>query len=114
MIETIQNSDGNPIFRVVDDNGNPVEVAAQPTSAPAAQSEVAAAPAEPAAEAETSTPPAMTKEEAIVALCRAAKGTDDPSLLRAICLGCKALAREGIHKRRNRASRSARGKVAAK
>ena len=113
MIETIQNSDGNPILRVVDDNGNPVEVAAQPTSAPAAQSEVAAAPAEPAAEAETSTPPReMTKEEAIVALCRAARGTDDPSLLRAICLGCKALAREGIHKRRNRASRSARGKEA--
>ena len=88
--------------------------AAQSPSAPAAQSEVAAAPAEPAAEAETSTPPPreMTKEEAIVALCRAAKGTDDPSLLRAICLGCKALAREGIHKRRNKASRAARGKEA--
>ena len=57
MIETIQNSDGNPVLRVVDDNGNPVEVAAQPTSDPAAQSEVAAAPAEPAAGSETSTPP---------------------------------------------------------
>ena len=115
MIETIQNSDGNPILRVVDDNGNPVEVAAQPTSAPAAQREVAAAPAEPAAEAETSAPPReMTKEEAIVALCRAAKGTDDPSLLRAICLGCKALARDGIHKCRNKASRAARGKEAAR
>lgn len=55
----------------------------------------------------------MTKEEAIVALCRAAKGSDDPSLLRAICLGCKALARDGIHKRRNRAARSARGKESA-
>lgn len=114
MIETILNSDGNPVLRVVDDNGNPVGVAAQPTSDPAAQREAAAAPAEPAAEAETSTPPPreMTKEEAIVALCRAAKGTDDPSLLRAICLGCKALAREGIHKRRNKASRAARGKEA--
>ena len=113
MIETIQNSDGNPVLRVVDDNGNPVEVAAQPPSDPAAQREAAAAPAEPAAGPETSTPPrAMTKEEAIVALCRAAKGTDDPSLLRAICLGCKALAREGIHKRRNKASRAARGKEA--
>ncbi len=61
MIETIQNSDGNPILRVVDDNGNPVEVAAQPTPAPAAQSEVAAAPAEPAAEAETSTPPPVAR-----------------------------------------------------
>lgn len=86
-------------------------VVLEPSSDPAAQSEVAAAPAEPAAEAETSTPPPreMTKEEAIVALCRAAKGTDDPSLLRAICLGCKALARDGIHKRRNKASRAARG-----
>ena len=86
---------------------------AQPSSDPAAQSEVAAAPAEPAAGPETSAPPhEMTKEEAIVALCRAAKGTDDPSLLRAICLGCKALARDGIHKRRNKASRAARGKEA--
>ena len=110
MIEPSQNSDGNPILRVVDDNGNPVEVAAQPTSDPAAQREVAAAPAEPAAGPETSTPPPRNDdEEAIVALCRAAKGTDDPSLLRAICLGCKALARDGIHKRRNRAARSARG-----
>lgn len=88
---------------------------AQPPSDPAAQSEVAAAPAEPAAGPETSAPPReMTKEEAIVALCRVAKGTDDPSLLRAICLGCKALARDGIHKRRNRAARSARGKEAAR
>ena len=91
----------------------PAPPPAQPPSDPATQSEVAAAPAEPVAGSETSAPPPpsheMTKEEAIVALCRAAKGTDDPSLLRAICLGCKALAREGIHKRRNRASRSARG-----
>lgn len=110
MIETIQNSDGNPILRVVDDNGNPVEVAAQPTSAPAAQSEVAAAPAEPAAGSETSTPPReMTKEEAAVRLCGLAAGTDDPATLRALLLGCKALCREGVHKRRNRAARSARG-----
>ena len=84
---------------------------AQPTSAPAAQREAAAAPAEPAAEAETSTPPrAMTKEEAAVRLCGLAAGTDDPATLRALLLGCKALCREGVHKRRNRAARSARGK----
>lgn len=114
MIETIQNSDGNPVLRVVDDNGNPVEVAAQPTSAPAAQSEVAAAPAEPAAGSETSTPPRrpMTKEESIVELGKLAQTTDDPATLRALLVACKALARAGIHKRRNRASRSARGKEA--
>ena len=110
MIETIQNSDGNPVLRVVDDNGNPVEVAAQPTSDPAAQSEVAAAPAEPAAGSETSNPPPpQTKEEAAVRLCGLAAGTDDPATLRALLLGCKALCREGIHKRRNKASRAARG-----
>ena len=82
-----------------------------PPSDPAAQSEVAAAPAEPAAEAETSTPPRrpMTKEEAAVRLCGLAAGTDDPATLRALLLGCKALCREGLHKRRNNASRAARG-----
>ena len=115
MIETIQNSDGNPVLRVVDDNGNPVEVAAQPTSDPAAQREAAAAPAEPAAGPETSTPPrAMTKEEAAVRLCGLAAGTDDPATLRALLLGCKALCREGVHKRRNKASRAARGKEAVR
>ena len=110
MIETIQNSDGNPVLRVDDDNGNPVEVAAQPTSDPAAQSEVAAAPAEPAAGSETSTPRAMTKEEAAVRLCGLAAGTGDPATLRALLLGCKALCREGLLKRRNKAARAARGK----
>lgn len=56
MIETIQDSVGNPVLRVVDDNGNPVGVDAQPSSDPAAQSEVAAAPAEPAAGPETPPP----------------------------------------------------------
>ena len=55
-------------------------------------------------------PPAMSKEESIVALCRLAQGTDDAESLRAIVVAIKALARAGIHKRRNRASRSARGK----
>ena len=88
---------------------------AQPTSDPAAQREAAAAPAEPAAGPETSAPPrAMPKEEAAVRLCGLARGTDDPATLRALLLGCKALAREGIHKRRNRAARSARGKEAAR
>ena len=96
-----------PMGRVV-----PVKMAfdAQPTSAPAAQSEVAAAPAEPAAEAETSTPPprAMTKEEAIVELGKLAQTTDEPTALRALLVACKALARDGIHKRRNRAARASR------
>lgn len=109
MIETIQNSDGNPVLRVVDDNGNPVVVAAQPTSDPAAQREAAAAPAEPAAGPDSSTPREMTKEEAAVRLCGLAAGTDDPATLRALLLGCKALCREGVHKRRNKASRAARG-----
>ena len=56
----------------------------------------------------------MTKEEAIVALCRAARGTDDPATLRALLLGCKALCREGLHKRRNKAARAARGKEAVR
>ena len=84
-------------------------VVLEPSSDPAAQREVAAAPAEPAAGSETSTPPAMTKEEAAVRLCGLAAGTDDPATLRALLLGCKALCREGLHKRRNKASRSARG-----
>lgn len=93
----------------------PAPPPAQPTSAPAAQSEVAAAPAEPAAEAETSTPRRpMTKEEAIVELGKLAQTTDDPATLRALLVACKALARDGIHKRRNKASRSARGKEAAR
>lgn len=37
------------------------------------------------------------------------KGARFVRCCRAICLGCKALAREGIHKRRNKASRAARG-----
>lgn len=86
------------------------EPPAQPSSDPAAQREAAAAPAEPAAGPETSTPPrAMTKEEAAVRLCGLAAGTDDPATLRALLLGCKALCREGLHKRRNKASRAARG-----
>ena len=115
MIETIQNSDGNPVLCVIDDNGNPVVFPAQPTSDPAAQREAAAAPAEPAAGPETPAPclpRAMTKEEAAVRLCGLAAGTDDPATLRALLLGCKALCREGIHKRRNKASRAARGKEA--
>lgn len=78
-----------------------------PPSDPAAQREAAAAPAEPAAGPETSTPP-MTKEEAAVRLCGLAAWTDDPATLRALLLGCKALCREGIHKRRNRAALAAR------
>ena len=111
MIETIQNSDGNPVLRVVDDNGNPVGVAAQPTSDPAAQREAAAAPAEPAAGSvlpSASPFRAMTKEEAAVRLCGLAAGTDDPATLRALLLGCKALCREGLHKRRTHAARDAR------
>lgn len=85
----------------------------EPSSDPAAQREAAAAPAEPAAGPETSAPPrAMTKEEAAVRLCGLAAGTDDPATLRALLLGCKALCREGLHKRRNKVSRAARGKEA--
>lgn len=87
----------------------PAPSPAQPSSDPAAQSEVAAAPAKPAAGPETSTSRAMTKEEAAVRLCGLAAGTDDPATLRALLLGCKALCREGLHKRRNKASRAARG-----
>ena len=86
---------------------------AQAMSRAASRSEAAAAPAEPAAGPETSAPPAMTKEEAAVRLCGLAAGTDDPATLRALLLGCKALCREGLHKRRNKASRAARGKEAA-
>lgn len=51
----------------------------------------------------------MTKEEAIVRLCGMAHTVEDPDTLRALLLGCKALARDGIHKRRVKASRIARG-----
>lgn len=54
----------------------------------------------------------MTKEGAIVELGKLAQTTDEPATLRALLVACKALARAGIHKRRNRASRSARGKEA--
>ena len=81
----------------------------QPSSDDAAQREVAAAPAEPAAGPETSTPlRAMTKEEAIVELGKLAQTTDEPAALRALLVACKALARDGIHKRRNRAARASR------
>lgn len=51
----------------------------------------------------------MTKEEAIVRLCALAFAVEDTDTLRALLLGCKALARAGIHKRRVNASRVARG-----
>ena len=51
----------------------------------------------------------MTKEEAIVRLCALAFAAEDTDTLRALLLGCKALARAGVHKRRNHASRVARG-----
>ena len=51
----------------------------------------------------------MTKEEAIVRLCALAFAAEDTDTLRALLLGCKALARAGVHKRRNHASRIARG-----
>ena len=51
----------------------------------------------------------MTKEEAAVRLCGLAAGTDAPATLRALLLGCKALCREGLHKRRNKAAHAARG-----
>lgn len=47
----------------------------------------------------------MTKEEAIVQLFALAHTAEDPATLRTLLLGCKALARAGIHKRRNHASR---------
>lgn len=55
----------------------------------------------------------MTKEEAIVALARLANATADSGTLRALLLGCKALARDGIHKRRNKAARAAAAKQEA-
>lgn len=51
----------------------------------------------------------MTKGEAIVRLCALAFAVEDTDTLRALLLGCKALARAGIQKRRNHASRIARG-----
>ena len=53
----------------------------------------------------------MTKEEAIVRLCDTARNADDPELLRAVCIAAKCLARAGIHKRRNKASRAARDRI---
>lgn len=49
----------------------------------------------------------MTKKEAIVALCGMAQ-TADETQLRAIALGCKALARDAIHKARVKAVRKSR------
>jgi hypothetical protein len=57
----------------------------------------------------TPAPTIMTKEEAIVRLCDAARTSADPDFLRAVCIAAKCLARAGIHKRRNHAARSARG-----
>lgn len=54
----------------------------------------------------------MTKEEAVVRLGALAHGTADAETLRALLLGCKALARAGIHKRRNKAARAARAAAA--
>lgn len=54
----------------------------------------------------------MTKEEALVRLCDAARTSDDPDFLRAAVIAAKCLARAGIHKRRNHAARVARGKDA--
>lgn len=51
----------------------------------------------------------MTKEEALVRLCDAARTSADPDFLRAAVIAAKCLARDGIHKRRTRKSRSARG-----
>lgn len=65
-----------------------------------------------AAEPRNDAPTAMTKEEAAVRLCGLAAGTDDPATLRALLLGCKALCREGLHKRRNKAARAARKEAA--
>ena len=57
----------------------------------------------------------MTKVEAIQKLCAHAQGSDDPALLRAVCVAAKALARAAIHRSRTRAARAARrtGKEAA-
>ena len=55
------------------------------------------------------TPHEMTKEEALVRLCDAARTSADPDFLRAVCIASKCLARDGIHHRRWRKSRSARG-----
>ena len=54
----------------------------------------------------------MTKEEAIVELGKLAQTTDDPATLRALLVACKALARAGIHKRRNRHAQSSRASAA--
>lgn len=56
----------------------------------------------------------MTKEEAIVALARLANATADAETLRALLLGCKALARDGIHRRRVHASQIRRRAEARK
>ena len=53
--------------------------------------------------------PTMTKEEAIVRLCDAAQKSTDPDFLRAAVIAAKCPARDGIHHRRWRKSRSALG-----
>jgi hypothetical protein len=60
----------------------------------------------------TDIPHEMTKEEALVRLCDAARTSADPEFLRAAVIAAKCLARAGIHKRRNHAARVARGKDA--
>ena len=50
----------------------------------------------------------MTKKEAVIALCGMAQVADEAQL-RAIALGCKALARDAIHKARNKAAQKKRG-----
>lgn len=60
----------------------------------------------------TPPPTIMTKDEALVRLCDAARTSADPDFLRAVCIAAKCLARAGIHKRRNHASRVACGKDA--
>lgn len=58
---------------------------------------------------ETPAPTIMTKEEAIARLCNAAQKSADPDFLRAAVIAAKCLARDGVHHRRWRKSRSARG-----